>query len=184
MVVVGGITRLTHSGLSIVGAACRRCVSPLDESAWQEAFRKYQDTPQFRQVNPNMDLAGFRHLWWEYVHRLLGRSSARPFLLPLLWFAARGRISRRADVEALGFSSRRLQGAMGWYMVQSAWLTIRGVLAVSPCRAPRARARDPTRRWLWVALDLLYKRRVDRPPDPSWSCFALAGLVFVIGDLG
>src|SRR5215831_13735471 len=75
MVVVGGITRLTHSGLSIVEwQPIVGAVPPLDDGAWQEAFAKYQRTPEFRQVNPDMDLAGFKRIfWWEYAHRLLGR---------------------------------------------------------------------------------------------------------------
>src|SRR6516162_7822149 len=75
MVVVGGITRLTHSGLSIVEwQPIVGAVPPLDDEAWRDTFRKYQDTPQFRQVNPHMDLDGFKRIfWWEYVHRLLGR---------------------------------------------------------------------------------------------------------------
>src|SRR5215831_8634428 len=116
MVVVGGITRLTHSGLSIVGA-----LPPLNENDWQEAFRKYQDTPQFRQVNPHMDLAGFKAIfWWEYVHRLLGRLIGAVFLIPLVWFAARGRLSRELTWKLAGiFALGGLQGALGWYMVQS-----------------------------------------------------------------
>src|SRR5438093_4006768 len=74
MVVIGGITRLTHSGLSIVEwQPIIGTVPPLDDGSWQEAFRKYQQTPEFRQVNSQMDLAGFKRIfWWEYVHRLLG----------------------------------------------------------------------------------------------------------------
>src|SRR5258705_1582262 len=70
IVVVGGITRLTHSGLSIVEwQPIVGAVPPLDDGAWQEAFRKNQQTPEFRQVNPGMDLAGFKRIfWWEYAH--------------------------------------------------------------------------------------------------------------------
>src|SRR5207253_5253730 len=71
MVVVGGVTRLTHSGLSIVEwQPIVGTLPPLDEGAWQEAFRKYQQTPEYRLVNPTMILAGFKSIyWWEYVHR-------------------------------------------------------------------------------------------------------------------
>src|SRR5215467_2522712 len=88
MVVVGGITRLTHSGLSIVEwQPIVGTVPPLDDAAWQEAFGKYRQTPEFRQVNPDMDLAGFKRIfWWEYAHRLLGRLIGAAFLLPLLCF--------------------------------------------------------------------------------------------------
>src|SRR6267142_1388731 len=91
-------------------------VPPLDDSSWQDAFRKYQQTPEFLQINPGMELAGFKRIfWWEYVHRLLGRLIGAAFLLPLLWFAVRGRIGgtltwKLAAIFALG----ALQGAMGW----------------------------------------------------------------------
>src|SRR5215467_9814430 len=122
MVVVGGITRLTHSGLSIVEwQPIVGAVPPLDDDAWREAFRKYQDTPQFRQVNPHMDLDGFKRIfWWEYVHRLLGRAIGVVFLLPLLWFIARRRIPPGLAPKLFGiFLLGAAQGALGWYMVQS-----------------------------------------------------------------
>ena len=74
MVVVGGITRLTHSGLSIVEwQPIVGALPPLHDDAWQEAFRKYQQTPEFQQVNPGMNLAGFKNIfWWEYVQ--IGRA--------------------------------------------------------------------------------------------------------------
>src|SRR5262245_3471186 len=109
MVVVGGVTRLTHSGLSIVEwQPIVGAVPPLDEGAWREAFGKYQATPEFREINSGMDLDGFKGIfWWEYAHRLLGRLIGAAFLLAFLWFAARGRISRPlmwklAGVFALG----------------------------------------------------------------------------------
>src|SRR5256886_3248477 len=122
MVVVGGVTRLTHSGLSIVEwQPIVGTLPPLNEAAWQETFGKYKQTPEYRLVNPGMSLEGFKGIfWWEYVHRLLGRLIGAAFLLPLLWFALRGRIPRAlawkfAAIFALG----ALQGALGWYMVQS-----------------------------------------------------------------
>ena len=122
VVVVGGFTRLTHSGLSIVEwQPIVGVLPPLDEAAWQEAFRKYQHTPEYRLVNPNMSLPGFKRIfWWEYVHRLLGRLIGAAFLVPLLWFALRGRIARALAWKlAVIFALGALQGAMGWYMVQS-----------------------------------------------------------------
>jgi cytochrome c oxidase assembly protein subunit 15 len=122
MVVVGGVTRLTHSGLSmvewqpLVGA-----LPPLDEQAWQETFDKYKQTPEFRLVNFDMTLDGFKNIfWWEYGHRLLGRLIGVVFFLPLLYFIARRHVDRPlawrlAGILLLG----GLQGAMGWYMVKS-----------------------------------------------------------------
>src|SRR5438309_9987863 len=85
MVVVGGVTRLTHSGLSIVEwQPIVGTLPPLDEATWQETFAKYKQTPEYRLVNPGMSLEGFKEIfWWEYVHRLLGRLIGAAFLLPL-----------------------------------------------------------------------------------------------------
>jgi cytochrome c oxidase assembly protein subunit 15 len=94
MVVVGGITRLTHSGLSItewqpiVGA-----LPPMSSADWDEAFAKYRATPEFRDVNHAMALAEFKGIfWWEYFHRLLGRAIGVAFLVPYVVFAVRRRI--------------------------------------------------------------------------------------------
>ena len=122
MVVVGGVTHLTHSGLSItewqpiVGT-----LPPLDDAHWREAFAKYQLTPEYVQVNRGMSLAEFKGIfWWEYFHRLLGRVIGIVFLFPLLWFAARRRIPPGYGWALCGiFLLGALQGAMGWYMVQS-----------------------------------------------------------------
>ena len=122
IVVVGGITRLTHSGLSIVEwKPIVGALPPLDEAGWQETFGKYKQTPQYRLVNPGMSLDGFKSIfWWEYIHRLLGRLIGAAFLLPLLWFALRGRIARALAWKfAAIFGLGALQGALGWYMVQS-----------------------------------------------------------------
>ena len=122
MVVVGGVTRLTHSGLSItewqpiVGT-----LPPLNDAQWDEAFRKYQATPEYSQVNHGMSLEAFKRIfWWEYFHRLLGRAIGAAFLLPLLWFAARRQIPSGFALKLMGiFLLGALQGALGWYMVQS-----------------------------------------------------------------
>ena len=122
LVVVGGVTRLTHSGLSItewqpiVGT-----VPPLSAADWDEAFAKYRATPEYRDVNPGMSLAGFKGIfWWEYAHRLIGRAIGVVFLVPFLWFALRRRLPRGYVLPLAGiFVLGGLQGALGWYMVQS-----------------------------------------------------------------
>ncbi len=122
MVVVGGVTRLTHSGLSItewqpiVGT-----LPPLSASDWNEAFAKYQLTPEYRQVNAGMALAEFQRIfWWEYVHRLLGRLIGVAFLVPFLWFLARRMIPAGYRIRFVGiFALGAAQGALGWYMVRS-----------------------------------------------------------------
>ena len=122
MIVIGGVTRLTGSGLSIVEwQPIVGALPPLTDAQWQQAFAKYQATPEFRLVNHAMDVQAFKGIfWWEYFHRLLGRAIGVVFLVPLAWFALCRRISREL-AKKLGaiFVLGGLQGAMGWYMVQS-----------------------------------------------------------------
>ena len=122
MVVVGGITRLTHSGLSIVEwQPVIGVVPPLDDAQWQAEFDKYKLSPEFRQRNFDMTLEGFKGIfWWEYGHRLLGRLIGAAFFLPFAYFLARRAIHgalawRLAGIFLLG----GLQGAVGWLMVAS-----------------------------------------------------------------
>jgi cytochrome c oxidase assembly protein subunit 15 len=122
MVVVGGITRLTESGLSIVRwEPVSGAVPPLSQDQWQAEFDAYRATPQYRQVNRGMTLADFKQIYfWEYVHRLLGRLIGLAFALPLLWFWWRRAIPagegwKLGGLLALG----ALQGAIGWWMVAS-----------------------------------------------------------------
>lgn len=122
MIVVGGITRLTHSGLSIVEwQPLIGAIPPLSDADWNALFEKYKQTPEYRRVNAGMTLEGFKGIfWWEYLHRLLGRLIGVAFLVPYLWFLARGAIrgSLAWKLAAIFFLGG-LQGAMGWYMVKS-----------------------------------------------------------------
>jgi cytochrome c oxidase assembly protein subunit 15 len=122
MVLVGGATRLTESGLSItewkpvVGV-----IPPLGEAQWQAEFEKYQAIPQYNALNRGMSLEAFKTIyWWEWTHRLLGRVIGAAFLLPLLWFLWRGWITPglRARLWFI-FGLGALQGAVGWWMVAS-----------------------------------------------------------------
>jgi len=122
MVVVGGVTRLTGSGLSIVEwAPIMGTLPPLNHADWLAAFAKYQQYPQYRITHPDMTLGEFQGIFfWEYVHRLLGRLVGTVFLLPFLWFWARGCLTHRLRARllvALGLGG--LQGLMGWLMVKS-----------------------------------------------------------------
>ena len=122
MVVVGGITRLTESGLSIVEwQPLIGALPPLSQSEWEALFAKYRETPQFQKVFSGMDLAGFKSIfWWEYLHRLLGRVIGLVFLLPFLYFYFKNKLSRPLVWKLAGvFVLGGLQGAMGWYMVKS-----------------------------------------------------------------
>jgi cytochrome c oxidase assembly protein subunit 15 len=122
MVLIGGITRLTESGLSIVEwQPLVGTIPPLSDADWQALFQKYQTSPQFKQVNRGMTLGEFKSIfWWEYIHRLWGRLIGLVFALPFLWFLARRQIAG-ALVWKLGgiFALGAAQGAMGWYMVAS-----------------------------------------------------------------
>ncbi len=122
MVVVGGITRLTESGLSITQwKPISGVIPPLNEAQWQAEFANYQRIPEYQELNRGMTLAGFKAIFfWEYVHRLLGRVIGLAFALPLIWFAVTRRIPRGygwrlSALLALG----GLQGAIGWWMVAS-----------------------------------------------------------------
>jgi cytochrome c oxidase assembly protein subunit 15 len=122
ILVVGGITRLTHSGLSMVEwQPLSGAIPPLTQGAWDSLFAAYRATPEFKLINHDMTLGGFQQIfWWEYAHRLLGRLTGVVFLLPLIWFIRSGRISRAlaARLTAI-FLLGALQGALGWYMVAS-----------------------------------------------------------------
>jgi cytochrome c oxidase assembly protein subunit 15 len=122
MVLVGGATRLTESGLSITEwQPLMGTLPPLNETQWQAEFEKYQAIPQYRQLNTGMSLADFKTIyWWEWVHRLVGRVIGVVFFVPFVWFLCRGWIphNRRIGlwmILALG----ALQGAIGWWMVAS-----------------------------------------------------------------
>ena len=122
MVMVGGITRLTESGLSIVEwQPLVGALPPLSEADWQALFSKYQATPQYQKVFTDIGLEGFKSIfWWEYAHRLLGRVIGLVFLVPFLFFYFKNSLSKPLIWKLAGlFVLGGLQGAMGWYMVKS-----------------------------------------------------------------
>ncbi len=120
--VVGGVTRLTHSGLSIVEwKPLIGALPPLSHADWLELFAKYQQTPEFIKRNHDMTLDGFQFIfWWEWAHRLSGRAIGVVFFLPYVWFLLRGHLRGAMAARVFGFFILGgLQGAMGWYMVKS-----------------------------------------------------------------
>ncbi len=122
MVAVGGITRLTESGLSITQwKPISGIIPPLTEAQWMAEFANYQRIPEYQQINRGMTLDGFKQIFfWEYVHRLLGRVIGLAFALPLLWFAIRRAIPRGYGPRLLVLLVLGgLQGAIGWWMVAS-----------------------------------------------------------------
>jgi heme a synthase len=184
MVVVGGVTRLTRSGLSIVEwEPLIGAIPPLTQADWQELFREYQGTPEYLQVNQGMPLEAFKGIfWWEYVHRLLGRLIGLAFLLPLLWFLWKRKVPSGMAPRLLGiFLLGGLQGAVGWWMVTSG--------LVDDPRVSHVRLSIHLgiaflifAAMLWTALDLLFgaaRSTATRPPAARWAGW-LSVLIFVM----
>lgn len=122
MAVIGAVTRLTESGLSIMEwAPVSGALPPLSEAEWQRVFALYRQIPQYQEINRGMSLDEFREIFWlEYVHRLWGRLIGVVFLVPFLWFWLRRRLRPGLAPHLWGiFALGGLQGLMGWYMVAS-----------------------------------------------------------------
>src|SRR6266700_4225236 len=184
MVVVGGVTRLTHSGLSITEwQPIIGTLPPLTDVQWAETFAKYQATPEYSQVNRGMTLDAFKSIfWWEYCHRLLGRAIGVAFVLPLLGFIARRRIPAGLAPKLVGiFALGALQGAMGWYMVQSGLVDDPRVSQLR-LTAHLGLAFIIFAAMLWTALSLLRgPARGGSGAAPLRRCaYALTALVFVM----
>jgi len=180
MVVIGGITRLTESGLSMVRwEPISGIVPPHNDAQWQAEFAAYRATPEYQKVNAGMSLAEFKDIFfWEYVHRLLGRLIGLAFALPLAWFWWRRAIPagfgwKLGAILALG----ALQGAIGWWMVASGLVDRPEVshirLAIHLLTALLIFAS-----MIWVALDL--KARAKPPLLAIWALCALF-LQFMFG---
>lgn len=122
MILIGGATRLTDSGLSITEwEPLKGALPPLCEAAWQAEFEKYKQTTEFQQVNFNMDMAEFQYIyWWEWGHRLFGRLIGLVAIGGFIWFAAKRWLNRKWTARLLGLIALGgLQGAIGWWMVAS-----------------------------------------------------------------
>lgn len=122
MVVIGGITRLTGSGLSITEwNVIMGSVPPLNENDWQIVFGKYKDSPQFQKQNFFYELSDFKRIfWWEYIHRLTGRIIGLVFIIPFAWFLIKKQIDKNLlPWLLLIFALGGFQGFLGWYMVKS-----------------------------------------------------------------
>ena len=135
MIVLGGATRLTGSGLSIMEwAPLMGALPPASDAEWQRLFNLYQKIPQYALVNEGFGLAGFKQIFWlEWTHRLWGRLIGAVFLLPMIWLWVTGRIERRLLPRlCLLFVLGGLQGAVGWFMVASGFLP--NATSVSPYR--------------------------------------------------
>ncbi|WP_138430972.1 COX15/CtaA family protein [Fodinibius saliphilus] len=127
MLVVGGITRLTGSGLSMTDwNVIMGVFPPMSETGWQEAFNQYKQFPEYQQLNVGMTLDGFKSIFfWEYTHRLLGRIVGLVFMVPFIWFLIRGYFTQRLIKRSLFlFVLGAAQGIMGWIMVKSGLIDV------------------------------------------------------------
>ena len=190
MVVLGGVTRLNHAGLSIVDwRPLVGVLPPFGEEAWQALFADYQRFPEYQELNPGMTLAGFKEIFWlEYAHRLLGRIVGIAFALPFIWFLIRRAFDRPLAVKVLAIGILGgLQGLLGWYMVKSGLLDRPDV---SPYRlaAHLGLAVAIYGCLIWVALGLLTGgsvervRRAGRWRGAIWGATALVFLTLLSGS--
>jgi len=134
MVIIGGLTRLTESGLSIVEwKLVTGILPPLTDAGWEAELQEYRSSPQYQQINKGMSISEFKSIYWlEYLHRLLGRLVGIVFILPLVFFAATKRITKPDGLKMLGITALvGMQGVIGWYMVASG---LNNVPSVSPYR--------------------------------------------------
>lgn len=187
MVVVGGATRLTGSGLSITEwKPIMGAIPPMNHADWMDAFEKYKAIPQYQQVNAGMSLAEFQGIfWWEWIHRQLGRFIGVAFAVPFLVFVALRRLPRRllwrcAILLALG----GLQGLIGWWMVSSG-LSERVDVAPERLATHLGLALLIFAGLIWTGLEALYGEETSRSPV-GWSRGAalLLGAVFLQSLLG
>jgi cytochrome c oxidase assembly protein subunit 15 len=166
MVVVGGITRLTESGLSITRwDVVAGTVPPTSDAQWQAEFDAYRQTPQYRQINRGMQLDDFKSIYfWEYVHRLLGRLIGFAFALPLLFFWWRRAIPRGEGRRLVGLLALGgLQGGIGWWMVASG-LVDRPDVSHIRLAVHLLTALTIFGCLIWTALDLFRRARAPEAP--------------------
>jgi len=182
MVVVGGATRLTDSGLSITEwKPVTGAVPPMSDAHWNAEFARYQEIPQYQLVNRGMTLAEFKTIyWWEWAHRFLGRLVGLVYALPFVYFLARREIPKRLILRCVGLLVLGgLQGAIGWWMVASG-LADRVSVAPERLMVHLGLAFILFAALIWTALDAW--RGEARQPLPSpWSALALGlmGLIFL-----
>ncbi len=185
MVVVGGITRLTESGLSITEwKPVTGAIPPLTQADWQHAFALYKQTPEYLEINgpAGMTLAQFKFIFfWEWLHRLLGRLIGVAFALPLLWFAVKRAIPKGYGWKLIGLLVLGgLQGLLGWYMVMSG-LVDRTDVSHFRLSAHLLLAFAIMGALIWVALDLrqLHRTGEDRPTRLTTPTLATLAVLFV-----
>ena len=189
MILLGGVTRLTQSGLSMVEwDPIMGVFPPLSDTEWQDTFTKYKSYPEYKLINKEMTLPEFKRIFYvEYAHRVLGRTIGIVFLIPFLWFAVTRKLTGRLAVKlAILFLLGGLQGLLGWYMVQSGLIDHPHV---SPYRltAHLMLALLILGYMLWIVFDLLSPRTSPRSAINEspvmvrvFAWFVLFAVVFMI----
>ncbi len=185
MVAIGGVTRLTESGLSIVDwRPLMGVIPPLNEASWTEKYDQYKQYPEYQVLKPKLELSDFKSLYvWEYVHRLMGRVLGIAFLIPFSWFLIRGRLTKKLSVQlGYAFVLGGAQGLLGWFMVKSG-------LHDNPYVSHYRLAAHLTLAFmlfgylLWIVLGLIKPVDAEPPkrslrPLKSWG-YILTGLIFL-----
>lgn len=185
MILLGGVTRLTHSGLSIVEwKPLMGAIPPLTDQDWLVTFEKYKQFPEYQKINRGMSLEGFKTIFmYEYLHRLLGRLIGVIFALPMLYFALRRRLRPGlAPSLVVLFFMGGLQGLLGWYMVKSG-LVDNPRVSQYRLTAHLGLAVAIYAYMLWLAFDLLFTKpdtpRIKYRPYARWT-LVLVGLVYLM----
>jgi heme a synthase len=177
MVLVGGATRLTESGLSIVEwKPVTGSLPPLSEAQWTQAFEGYKAIPQYRELNAGMSLAEFKTIfWWEWSHRLLGRVIVIAYFLPFLYFVWRGALSGELKRRLwLIFGLGALQGAVGWWMVAS------GLSERVEVSQYRLATHLTLALLIFAAIVWTIRRLTERPHSPAPPRLKITGVALVV----
>src|SRR6185437_7086671 len=185
--VIGGATRLTQSGLSIVEwQPVSGVLPPLSERAWQAEFEKYQAIPQYRELNRGMSLGAFKTIyWWEWTHRLVARTTGAAFLLPFLFFLARGWVPGRLRGRLWAiFGGGALLGAVGWWMVSSGLSGARVSVSQYRLAFHLTLACAIYAAIVWTAQQLTPLARSDAPKRLRVAALTIAGLLLAQIYLG
>ncbi len=182
MVVLGGVTRLTGSGLSMVDwRPLLGVLPPIGDAEWQRVFELYQQSPEFQKVNAHMDVNAFKGIFWlEYLHRLLGRTIGIVFLVPFIVFFVKGYIQKQEWAKYLSmFVLGGLQGLLGWYMVKSGLVDVPHVSQYR-LTAHLVAAFLIYAYMFWVAMSLLFPAAPEASKHPWYGrTLGLAVLISV-----
>ncbi|EAR00174.1 COX15/CtaA family protein [Maribacter sp. HTCC2170] len=167
MVLVGGITRLTHSGLSISNYnLVSGTIPPLNHEEWQEAFDLYKQFPEYQKLNSHFTLSDFKSIFfWEWLHRFIGRFIGIVFILPFIYFLVRGKLTKATIKKCLVLLTLgAFQGFLGWYMVKSGLIN-RPDVSHYRLAAHLITAFLTFAYGFWVTLDLIYPKRKQSIPE-------------------